>query len=423
MRTAFKFCTRIVKYVWRALIIVALFTLIFLNVRLYHRPTFKKNDQTVINVDLLAELRSLRSVMESGAAVDMQKLFPEGYLFMNALYGLSWCELASAVPASSDLYQEAHREIQRAYESVDSEAGRIVFDESLPLPYGAYYSGWSNYFLGKKLSIENETDRDPTEIGIFKERCERIAESISNTNTPYPASYAFGAWPADVAVCVSSLSIHDQIFESKYGTIIQNWVKSVSNNLDERGLVPHSVQVESGKVREAARGSSMSLLLIFLLDIDRDFANQQFRLYKEFFLQQNFGLPGIREYPKGTSGAGDVDSGPVILDIGAAASIVGIQTMHLYNERCTSLALRNGIESFGLPLTFFGKKQYLFGLMPMADAFIIWSHSKADLMKEASHCDNSWRYPFHGYSLIPITCVLLLLASNVGLLSRKKSIS
>lgn len=86
-------------------------------------------------------------------------------------------------------------------------------------------------------------------------------------------------------------------------------------------------------------------------------------------------MPGIREYPEGQNGFGDIDSGPVIFGIGGAASIVGQRTMGLYDDWLTYKGLRNCIESFGVGMTSKSKKKYIFGILPMADAFIAWSNS------------------------------------------------
>jgi hypothetical protein len=72
----------------------------------------------------------------------------------------------------------------------------------------------------------------------------------------------------------------------------------------------------------------MALMLIFLKTFDEQFARDQFVLFKENFVDSEFGLVGVREYPKGTSGDSDIDSGPVIMNFGAAATIVACRLCH-----------------------------------------------------------------------------------------------
>ncbi len=228
-----------------------------------------------------------------------------------------------------------------------------------------------------------------------------------NNNTPYPESYQGASWPADAVMCIASLAIHDRIFKPLYGDVIKLWLERVRRKVDSIGLIPHSVEATTGIPLEHARGSSQCLILSFLRDIDRGFAREQFDIFKEKFPDKCFGLYGVREYPKGVSGAGDIDSGPVIFQIGAAASIVGMRTLNTYSEKKHAASLRNSIEAFGFPMHRSGAKMYLLGQLPMADVFIAWAHSDAILFdKKLSPFAYSFTW-FHFYSAFIIAvCVI-----------------
>src|SRR6187402_744043 len=129
--------------------------------------------------------------------------------------------------------------IQKAWDKIDSDVGRNPFSEELPLAYGAFYTGWSTYLLGKKLSIEQATDRNAEEVALFKRQCERIDSSIHERI--YPVSYYGAAWPGDVLVCIASLSLHDKLFQVKYAPSIKQWLENVKTKLDYHGLIPHAI--------------------------------------------------------------------------------------------------------------------------------------------------------------------------------------
>jgi hypothetical protein len=392
------------KYLISILPMLILLFILYVNIKLYFGPEIKTIEGQRINYDLLCELRGLREALDGNADQEMQQLYPEGYLFFNALYGLSWCEFIKTLKPESALYKEGHVEIQRAFEKIDSDRGRSIFDESLDLPYGSFYTGWSTYLLGKKLAVESIPGRDQKEIYSFQQQCDKIAAAIQKDL--YPETYYHQAWPADVVVCVASLSLHDRLFRPKYSTVINEWLGKVKQNLDPIGLIPHAV-TSSGKSTGSSRGSSQSLMLNFLAEIDQSFAEDQFDLYKHHFLVYRFGLPGIREYPNGNIGVGDIDSGPVIAGIGAAASIVGFKTMNAYGEIALGTAMRNSIEAFGLPVTTSAQKKYLFGALPMADAFIAWGHSSESIETNRKAGTISF-YSFHIYSA-GIALLLMLL--------------
>lgn len=147
-------------------------------------------------------------------------------------------------------------------------------------------------------------------------------------------------------------------------------------------------------------------MLIFLKDIDREFAGQQFIIYKKLFLQDRLGLTGIREYPTNATatGSGDIDSGPVVLDFGSAATLTGMHTLSLYGDHALSLRIRNQIEAFGFPTrSSENQKRYLLGKLPMADAFITWGHSAGNISEH-----HKTRFVlFHFYSLLAVGILTL----------------
>jgi len=367
--------------------------ILYLNIRLYYQPRWSSSlAQTNLSVE--AQLNYLQKRMHAGAAVDMQKMYPEGYLFLNALYGLSWCNLLAKTPVQSPLYKQGIEEVRWALQAIDSPAGRTPFSPNLPLAYGAFYRGWSNYLRGKYLELLPGMIVDTVQARIFQENCVQIAKAVAESKTPFLESYIYAAWPADMVVLMASLAQHDRLFMSQYGLLMQDWVKQVDKRSDQLGLIPHSVHPYSGKVLEAARGSSQSLILNFLIEIDSTYARRHFERYKKAFLARRTGLPGIRESPKGTLGFGDVDSGPVIFGIGGAASIVGQRTMALYGEADVAIGLRNSIEAFGLGWHWGNEKRYLFGALPIADAFIAWSNSVEASKEQRLVGKRNWRWSF-----------------------------
>jgi hypothetical protein len=368
----------VIKIILKSLVSIPLLAILIIiitvNVRIHYSPNVELSGVDTVREELLTELNGLRSALEKGADVDMQRLYPEGYIFLNGIYSLSWANLAENSKESSPVVEEAHREIQSAWNKINSVTGRSRFHEELMIPYGAFYTGWNNYVLGRKISLEKMEARDKNEITQFQQQCENIRNGIQQNIYP-PSYYGSASWPSDVLLCVASLSLHDKLFPAKYDSTIKNWIKKVKKNLDTHGLIPHAAYSKNGIPIQMARGSSQSLMLIFLKEVNDEFATQQFEIYKRLFIDYKFGLTGLREYPIGETGSGDIDSGPVVMGFGAAATIVGVQTFALYNEYNISLKMRNAIEAFGFPFTSHNKKVYLFGQLPMADAFIAFGHS------------------------------------------------
>jgi len=378
----------------------------FINWRLYYQPELSQSDSDTIDYDVLCQLRYLRDALEQGADVEMQNWYPEGYMFFNAMYGLGWCDFAATLNRRSILYAEAHVEVQRALNNINSEDGRAVFDQSLSLPYGAFYNGWFSYLLGKKLSIEPHEKRDSAEIELFQRSCTAIANTISKN--PFPESYYGSSWPIDAVLCVASLALHDKLFRPLYRQVIEWWWHEVNLHLDPSGLIPHKVHALTGAPLENARGSSQSLMQCFLPEIVD--APHGFENYRKLFLDDVLGLYGILEYPPGTSGDGDVDSGPIVLGMGGAATIVGIRAMNKNDDAIHYQALRNCAEALTFPTKNKGRKKYLFGKLPIVDAFMVWVSVSSPSVK--MNINSDWRLKFQlisGLVGLPFLIVLFLM--------------
>jgi hypothetical protein len=370
--------------------------ILLINIRLLFGPT-----ATPSNIRLLKELRSLKAEIDNGADVRMQHLYPEGYVFLNALYGLAWCNLANASEDRGILYEEAHAQIQLSWERIDSPFGRSSFTRELSPEYGAFYLGWNNYLLAKKLILEPARHRSPSELITYRATSDSIAAALKNHT--YPVSYYGAAWPADVVVCVASLAAYDELFDDRYHSLIQDWVSQVKLRYDDHGMIPHVVIPGTGQPDGSARGSSQSLMLILLREIDKGFGEQQFQAFKSNFLATRFGLTGIREFPHGYWKFGDVDSGPIVVGFGAASTIVGATALSVYGDYKNASRISQFIEAVGVPIETVENRYYLLGTLPIADAFIAWGHS---LTLNSPEVNMSF-VRFHVYSVVALIPLLL----------------
>lgn len=393
------------KTILHSLLILICLILVYLNIRLYYSPTYVQNESTTINQEVLHQLRYLKTMLHKGGGKTAQGKYPEGFVFMNALYGLTWADFVRNLSFSDSLRKEGLEEIDWVLKELDSEYAQRNFPYELNPHRGIFYVGWKNYLLGKKLLLQSPEERSDKQSNQFKEQSASIYAAYQASGKTYLESYKKLAWPADNVVAVASLSLMNHLDSPIYKPFIEHWLLEVQQKLDTtRGLIPHEVNFETETVFEGAKGSSQSLMLNFLIEIDPIFAQAQFEKYSSQFLDYRFGLPGIREHPKGKKGNADVDSGPVLLGIGGSASLVGQRTMALYNDIETAVGLRNCIESFGAAYTSEQQKIYVLGLEPIADAFIAWANVVS--IQKAEKQVGNWRWAFQ---LLSLTILLPML--------------
>jgi hypothetical protein len=331
--------------------------------------------------DLLRQLTFLEEALHAeGMGEQMQEFYPEGYFFSHVLYGLAWCEYSNKYQTTGEERERALKEAHFALQQLEGDQGSMVFDPGLNPPYGIFYQGWCNYLRAKLVSI-TPAGEDTLLRSSFAEHCALIAELLDSTSSPWLESYPYQCWPSDPTLAVASLSLSRKLTGVSHDSTVTRWLTKVKDRLDPAtGMIPHMAECAGDTFPEGARGCSSVLMIRFMAEMDPAFAQEQFLLLKRQFLMKRLGRFAIREYPKGTFGSGDVDSGPVVFGMGFSATIVGIGMANAMGEEGLAASLSGSIEAFGLPTRSGGKKRYIFGAVPVADAFIAWGKATAPVM-------------------------------------------
>ncbi len=269
------------------------------------------------------------------------------------------------------------------------------------------------------LSIQDSINVDSVQLAEFKGDCEVIRNSYLTDATPYPQSYDELAWPADAMPGIAALRLSDKISGTEYDSYILEWMNEVKIRLTgESALVPHSVKVSDGIELESARGASQALILRFLYDIDPGFGMRQYRIFRQKYTIWRFGFPCIREYAVNDTGSGDIDSGPIVFDVGPAATIVASGTARWYGDTDLASGLYSSIEMGGMPLHLGDERYYLFGKMPIGDIFIVWSRLSLPIDKQCTMSEVDDLY--YEYWRVIILLISILLVTLNLILFRKR---
>lgn len=344
------------------------------------------------------QLASLRASLDGGAAESAQRTFPEGYFFLHVLYGLSWVSVGLGEPFDSRA--EALREARWALDRLDGPDARAPFSPSLTPAYGVFYRGWTNWLRGGVVSLQAPGSRDPGELRRLADDSAALGAAFDASASPYLAAYPGQAWPVDSTVAVASLRLHDALLPPRFGGTVARWLDGVRGRLDPRtGLMPHRVDADTGLPLEVARGTSQSVIQRFLPEIDPAFAASQYALFRGAYLVFPLGLgPAVREYPAGVDGPADVDSGPLPLGVSLSATVVTLGAARVNGDASLARALANYAEVAGVPVTTPWSKRYAFGLVPIGDAFLLWSNTARPWVAELPPAPPSaiswwWRLP------------------------------
>jgi len=259
---------RLFRWPIRIVGLAGIFLFLYFNVRLYDTRQCSSNAG---NTDLIGQLHFLKKALhENKAGEAAQNLYPEGFMFIHALYALAWCDAVVDLPPDNELRIEAAVELSYCLEQMDSPVGKAVFNPRLPLKYGAFYKGWTTYVRGRYLQLN---ERDSLESQRFEADCAEIEKAIKETRKPYLESYDGLCWPADNIVCLAALSLHDRIFKPQFECARAAWLERIKSTLlPDYQLIPHGYDLERNIPLESVRGSSQTLILAFLPEIDPEFS-------------------------------------------------------------------------------------------------------------------------------------------------------
>jgi hypothetical protein len=180
----------------------------------------------------------------------------------------------------------------------------------------------------------------------------------------------------------------------------------VAQTNQKLGVFPQTV-AKNGDIA-AGRGCTESLILSLLPDIDSVYAVEEYAKYCQNFKDAHFGLPFFREYNHNTTGWGDIDSGPVVFNIGPVACLAGMKAARKNGDFELAEALRQSAECFGFSYETAHEKYYLAGKMPIVDFFLAWFNADNARYKKQLEAVGNWRWRFQLYSLLFIGVFVFL---------------
>ena len=176
------------RYLLICVLSVFTFFILWINVGLHQED----DTRTEQKKDVLLQLNFLETELKQhNLGERMQQLFPEGYVFIHALYGLSWCELALADSLQDEaLKVKALQEALYAFDQINSDKARSTFQIELIPEYGIFYCGWKNYLLSKILQVDRTFKGHESYETLFKQQSKEIEEALNLNKSPYLESYS-----------------------------------------------------------------------------------------------------------------------------------------------------------------------------------------------------------------------------------------
>jgi len=220
---------------------------------------------------------------------------------------------------------------------------------SLDGPHGHAYLAYAALALGMARLLDpafppSVAARHDALIAAYERRLLASPTGLIET-------YPHEAYPTDVAAVAAAIAVHGRATGRDHRAVLARWAERVRTiQIDRKsGLVVQRMGALDKKWHDAPRGSGTGLAAYFAGFADRAVADQ---LAEALFAHERTlgGFGAIREYAAGWSGAGDVDSGPVLLGVSVAATGFALAPARALGRRDLFTRLYRTTALFGVPI-------------------------------------------------------------------------
>lgn len=259
----------------------------------------------------------------------LRSMNPEYDLMARTFTAMGLGDLALAAP---DRWRDR---ALRALDTIIADTSRHVADRGpawFLLPYWGYRDN-----RGERRSLHVDSQRLMV-LAIRRTLAEHaghaalsaeLGAAMARTLEAAPArmaeSYPDECWVFDHAVALAALRITGTLDGDLYAGIRETWLGHARAQLCDpaTGLLVSATDWD-GEVTQQPEGSTIWLTAHMLRLLDPELATAQYRLARRLLGRTPMGFGFAREWPAGTHGQMDVDSGPIVPGLGASPSSSGM---------------------------------------------------------------------------------------------------
>lgn len=156
-------------------------------------------------------------------------------------------------------------------------------------------------------------------------------------------------WPADQTVTLLALRLYDEAHGTHTLTDpLDRFLSMMREHTDPETGLFHSA-VTAIDYATTPRGCAASWSALYLAQVEPEVAAEQYAHYRKAMAADVLGFGGFREWPRGRERGADVDSGPIVLGAGIAASGLGLGPARLFGDAEQYATIRRSALTFGAP--------------------------------------------------------------------------
>jgi hypothetical protein len=281
-------------------------------------------------------------------------------------------QIALEHPELRDRYLPAIRRAADALVDPDTLSfGRAMWSEdpieSLETEHGHAYLGYANLALGMVRLLDPETPHAALHDRITDALARRLDASPHGIFETYPGE----AYPPDVSMVAGSIGLHQSATGVDRSALLARFSERFRASwVDATGYLVQSGDPRSGARRGEPRGSGTAIAAYALSFADPALSRDLHAGLARHGHARFLGFAAIREYAPGSSGWGDVDSGPVLFGVSVSATGFAIASARSSGDRDLYRGLVRTAWLFGVPMRSAGATSFLTG-GPLGDAILL----------------------------------------------------
>jgi hypothetical protein len=329
-----------------------------------------------VGKELGAELLSFETADDLARATPAADRFSgEWALVTHQMVALGLAQLCLAHPAeraslAPEVTRAARKSFLREMRAFGTRAWRGEDAmTSLSGPHGHAYLAYAALALGMARLVDPgfPSDLAAEHDALITAYERRLLASPTGLIETYPGE----AYPTDSAAVAAAIAVHGRATGADHTRVLAQWATYVRTvQIDPAShFVFQRMGARDGSPHDAPRGSGTALAAYFAGFADRRVAEL---LAEGLFRHEStfWGFGAIREYADGHPGAGDTDSGPVLLGVSVAATGFALAPARAYGYPDAFHRIFRTTELFGAPIVSEGRERFLTG-GPIGNALLL----------------------------------------------------
>jgi hypothetical protein len=210
------------------------------------------------------------------------------------------------------------------------------------------------YLLISAMTSYINLTGDGKYLAPLRDQVESLSAELDSAPSGFLDDYPNQCFPPDIISALAAIKRADHVLHTDHSVFLAHARRAfVPPFTDAHGLPHYRVEAASGFPMEPSRGSGDSFNLAALPDLWPAQSPVWYKAYADQFWQERDRIVGFREFardePAGAQFA-DVDSGPVILGFGVAASAFGVGAVRAQGDLVRAAPLTAEMLATSCPL-------------------------------------------------------------------------